>query len=818
MQLATLRACYNSMPMLKKIFGGLGILILVAAIAGGFLYWQFLQKNKPPISDEDREMLTLMPLPAKAKLRGADVSLGSEVAIVWKGKTDPRLTKAWARFSHTYSLKENPAADFVFELTCDSAAASVQRPVENESYTLNVSVNRVELNASTPYGILQGLETLRQLISQNDKGYFLPGITIQDNPRFPWRGVMIDVGRHFIDKETLLRNIDLMASVKLNVLHLHLTEYQAFRIESKIFPKLHELGSGGSYYTQADIREIVGHAAERGIRVVPEFDMPGHATSWFVGYPELATKPGPYSLETKYGVLTPIMDPTKDGVYEFLEKFIAEMATLFPDEYIHIGGDEVSTVDWENSATVSEFMKTNNINDYHALQLHFNKKMKAIFAKHGKKMIGWDEVLHPEIGKDVVVQCWRSHKSLFGSVEQGNKAILSAGYYLDHKLPAGKHYSVDPEVIAGAVTIEPDSVNWNMYDLTLKISDNPMKVGMVVYGRKEDNNLRGVFTLMENSTGFENARYEGNELLFTFQAEVGEIDVKATFSNDSAAGTMSLGFMSFHFEGVKIGGNDMVGTTPPKIQKIKPLTDQNKPRILGGEAAMWTEVVSDENVDSRLWPRSAAIAEKLWSPQVLTKNPEDMYRRLTTLSKRLESRGGRHISGPQAILTEIAGERNMDAVTTLAECLEEAKYYDRLASDSTLSTTTPLTKFVDGLQPESHAAVELANMSKRFVADPTQAALATELETAFQCYADNDSRFREVAKGNQRLENVLVQSENLKKVSTIALRSLNAIREKRPLSAEEKKNALNRLDELQNPRGGIVVAIIAAAKVIVEKS
>jgi hexosaminidase len=806
------------MPMLKKILGGLGILILIAVVVGGFLYWRFLQNNKPPISDEDRQILTLMPLPAKAKLRGADVPLASEVAIVWKGKTDSRLTKAWARFADAYGLKENPAADFVFELTCDSAAVRIQRPVENESYTLSVSANNVELKASTPYGILHGLETLRQLISENDEGYSLPGIIMQDTPRFPWRGVMIDVGRHFIQKETLLRNIDLMASVKLNVLHLHLTEYQGFRIESKVFPKLHEMGSGGNYYTQDDIREIVRHASERGIRVVPEFDMPGHATSWFVGYPELATKPGPYSLETKYGVLTPIMDPTKEGVYDFLEKFIGEMATLFPDEYIHIGGDEVSTVDWENSTTVSEFMKAKNISDYHALQLHFNKKIKAIFAKHGKKMIGWDEVLHPDIGKDVIVQCWRSHKSLFGSVQQGNKAILSAGYYLDHKLPAGKHYSVDPEVIAGAVTVEPDSLNWKMYDLTLKISDNPMKVGMVIYGRKEDNNLRGVFTLMENSTGFENARFEGDELRFAFQAEVGKIDVKATFIGDSAAGTMSLGFISFPFQGIKIGGNDMAGTTPPKIEKIKPLTEQDKPRILGGEAAMWTEVVSEQNVDSRLWPRSAAIGEKFWSPQVLTKDTDDMYRRLNSESKRLESRGGRHKSGPQAILTEIAGERNMDAVTTLAECLEEAKYYDRLAADSTLSTITPLTNFVDGLQPESYAALELEHMSKRFVADPTQAALGSELESAFTRFADNDSRFREVAKGNQRLEKVLAQSQDVKEVSAIALRSLEAIRNKRPLAAEEKKSAMNRLDELQKARGGIVIAIVAAAKIIVEKS
>src|SRR5262249_43312305 len=161
--------------------------------------------------------------------------------------------------------------------------------------------------------------------------YYMPAVTIQDAPRFRWRGLMIDVARHWIPMDVLKRNMDLMAAVKLNVLHLHLTDDQGFRIESKKFPKLHEMGSDGNFFTQAEMKEIIAYAAERGIRVVPEFDMPGHTTAWLVGHPELGSAPGPYSIEREWGIMLPVLDPTRDEVYKLLDGFLGEMAALFPD-------------------------------------------------------------------------------------------------------------------------------------------------------------------------------------------------------------------------------------------------------------------------------------------------------------------------------------------------------------------------------------------------------------------------------------------------------------------------------------------------------
>ena len=285
-----------------------------------------------------------------------------------------------------------------------------------------------------------------------------------------------------------------MAAVKLNVLHLHLSDDEGFRVESKRFPKLHEMGSDGLYYTQADIRTLVDYARDRGIRVVPEFDMPAHSRSWFVGYPELASTPGTYKIEPG-GVYT-VIDPTQDRTYKFLDKFIAEMAKLFPDAYFHIGGDEVNGKPWDNNPKIQAFMHSHGMKNNQDLQAYFNQRLQKILSKHHKIMVGWDEILRPDLPKNIVVQSWRGQESLATAAQQGYSGLLSFGYYLDLMWPASRHYAVDP--MSGAASS---------------------------------------------------------------------------------------------------------------------LTPEQKNRILGGEACMWGEWISPENVDSRIWPRTAAIAERLWSPQ-----------------------------------------------------------------------------------------------------------------------------------------------------------------------------------------------------------
>jgi hexosaminidase len=443
--------------------------------------------------------------------------------------------------------------------------------------------------------VLRGLETFRQLVvtsARGQQGYEVPALDIQDHPRFPWRGLHLDISRHWMPIEVVKRNLEAMVAVKLKVFHWHLSDDQGFRVESKRFPKLQQLGSDGLYYKQEQVREVIAYASDRGIRVVPEFDIPGHATSWLVGYPQLASAPGPYQIERNWGVFDPTMDPTRESTYQFLDTFIGEMAALFPDQFFHIGGDEVNGKQWKSSARIRAFIRQHHLKDAEGLQAYFNRRLQKTVAKYGKRLEGWDEILDPDLPKDIVIQSWRGQKSLAESARHGFSGILSAGYYLDHMEPASTLYAVDP------------------------------------------------------------------------------------LDRDAAS-----------------------------------LSDEEKARILGGEVAMWGEFVSPENVDSRIWPRAAAVAERFWSPQEV-KDVPSMYRRLDQVSQGLDRLGLTHRSSYLPMLERLAGGAPVEPLKTLADVVEPATFGQRIRTHK-YNQQTPLTGLVDAVRPESDTAREFAMLVDR---------------------------------------------------------------------------------------------------------
>jgi hexosaminidase len=388
--------------------------------------------------------LSLMPWPQTIELTRSEFRLDTSFRITMVGSAPDRLyagaTRALYRLQQRTGLTFGQGGFVTRDQSADSAsmvircatAGKVELGVD-ESYALSVSNTRVELSAQTDIGALRGLETFLQLLSVDETGSYVPGVEIVDKPRFPWRGLLIDAGRHFMPVEVLTRNLDAMAAVKLNVLHLHLTEDQGFRIESKIYPRLHEMGSDGLYYTQVQIREIIDYAADRGIRVIPEFDVPGHTTSWLVGHPELGSAPGPYQIERHWGIKYPALNPVNEFTYEFLDNFFAEMGSLFPDPYFHIGGDEIEHGNyhearhWNENPEIQAFKKKNNIADNFALQAYFNSRVLKILTGHGKVMVGWDEILHETMPTNIVIQSWRGRDSMVRAAEAGFQSILSNG-------------------------------------------------------------------------------------------------------------------------------------------------------------------------------------------------------------------------------------------------------------------------------------------------------------------------------------------------------------------------------------------------------
>lgn len=396
---------------------------------------------------------TLLPVPSSVTMGSGFLVLDTAFRASITGFRDARLERAVQRTMRRLEARmavalprpigaAAPAKGLIVRV--ERASPAVPALDEDESYRLDVTTATATLSANTVVGAIRGLETLLQLHQMDANGHALQMATIADTPRFRWRGVLVDAGRHFIPVEVIKRTVDGMAAAKLNVLHWHLTEDQGFRIEVKAFPKLHELGSDGDYYTQAQVKDVVAYAADRGIRVVPEFDMPGHMTAWFVGHPELASGPGPYQIDRKWGVSHPAMNPTVETTYRFLDRFIGEMVTLFPDKSWHIGGDEVEPTEWKANPAIQAWMKTNKVADAHALQTYFNGRLFALLKKHGREPVGWDEILTPDLPAGAVIQSWRGTNYLVTAAKQGRQAILSAPYYLDHIKTTAEMYLADP--------------------------------------------------------------------------------------------------------------------------------------------------------------------------------------------------------------------------------------------------------------------------------------------------------------------------------------------------------------------------------------
>jgi len=398
--------------------------------------------------------LNLMPWPAHVRLHDGRLALTEQFDIaVVTGHPGQRVYDAATRLLQHLQRRSGIAFD-QHAVTTDSdgkqaqLVIKVRRPGvlklgEDESYSLRIDSRYAVLTAEDGLGALHGLQTFQQLLQSDPSGYWFPDVDIRDKPRFKWRGLMIDVARHFEPVDVIERNLRGMAAVKLNVLHLHLSDNQGFRIQSKVFPELTELGSNGQYYTQAQMKQIIQYADDRGIIVVPEFDLPAHAVSWFVSHPELASAPGPYHLYTKFGGKNPAFDPSNPETYRFLGRFFREMAGLFPAPWIHIGGDENPGTQWDNNPVIQAYTQP-SITSNEALQTQFIQKLAAMINADGKQIIGWDEILQPGLDKGAIIQVWRGKDSLYEAARKGHRAILSNGYYLDLLYPTSDNYLNDP--------------------------------------------------------------------------------------------------------------------------------------------------------------------------------------------------------------------------------------------------------------------------------------------------------------------------------------------------------------------------------------
>ena len=320
------------------------------------------------------------------------------------------------------------------ELTLDPAIQG------EEAYVLEVAADGIRLSASHHSGLFWAVQTLRQLIRREGGAVSIPAMRIEDAPRFAYRGHMLDVGRHFMPVEFIKKQIDLLSYYKINTFRWHLTEDQGWRIEIKKYPKLTEVGAWriepdgsrhGGFYTQDQVREVVEYARLRNIMVIPEIEMPGHATAALAAYPHLSCRDEPVTVPNSWGVFADVFCVGKPGTFEFITDVLDEVIALFPAPFVHIGGDEVPKDRWRESAASQRLMREQGLKDEHELQSWFIRRVQAYLAGKGKTMIGWDEILEGGMDKDAIVEVWRGAEQGAKALANGNRIIVAGPFYLD---------------------------------------------------------------------------------------------------------------------------------------------------------------------------------------------------------------------------------------------------------------------------------------------------------------------------------------------------------------------------------------------------
>lgn len=603
-----------------------------------------------------------------------------------------RLTNRTGLFIKTgFPIEGQASLNISFEKTSDLSID------DDESYTLEILDDKILLNAATDIGILRGMETLLQLLSYNQNEYYFPGVIIKDSPRFKWRGLMIDASRHFQPVDVIKRNLQAMAAVKMNVFHWHLSDDQGFRVESKTYPKLHEEASDGLYYTHHQIKEVVAFASKLGIRVVPEIDIPGHATAILTAYPNLGSKDDySYTIERNSGVFDPTLNPILDETYVFIENLFKELTPLFPFEYFHIGGDENEGKHWDENIQIQAFKDENGINSNHELQTYFNIKVENILYKLNKKLMGWDEIMTEQMPTSALIHTWRTENeglpkggALISAAQKGYHTVFSNGFYIDRMLPMEKHYLFEP---------------------------------------------------------------------------IGDIE----------------------------------------------LSEKERSRILGGEATMWSELVTSFTIDSRIWPRTAAIAERLWSEKEI--NDLDLLRpRLETVNINLEEFGLTHIKNKNAILRGLTHGQDFSALNDLTKISEPLKMYNRNMGGTEYKTYSPFKLFADACTVDAIDALSFNRAVTEFIKHKDKDELEA-IKQMLKKWSLNYVKFTAI-EINPKIEPLAPLSYNLSKAAQLLLKALSNDK-----LSDIEKNELNiSIEKLKEPYEDVEIVIYKALKTLNEK-
>ncbi|MGL2993312.1 beta-N-acetylhexosaminidase [Flavobacterium sp. TSSA_36] len=670
-----------------------------------------------------QESLNLMPWPQKIEFKSGNFALNAFFKVNVTGQPNSRIFVAASNFlrrldgrtglffkqGFVTSTNEFPEA----QLQINCVKAGKIGLYEDESYQLTIQSNVISIHASSDLGAIHALETLLQLLQNNATSFYFPNVTITDMPRFTWRGIMVDAARHFQPVDVIKRNLDAMAAMKMNVFHWHLVDDQGWRIEMKKHKVLTDKASDGLFYTQEEIKGIVKYAADRGILVVPEIDVPGHASAILTAFPEIGSKVVTinkgssettqkasglvtYSLERNAGIFTPTLDPSNPRTYQLLGEIFDEVCPLFSGKYFHIGGDENEGKDWDANPKIQEFMKKHKLANNHELQTYFTMQLIPMLKKHQKELMGWEEIMTKNMSKEAIIHSWKGPNegvaagaSLVNAVKNGYKTVLSNGYYVDLMQGVEDHYLVDP------------------------------------------------------------------------------------------------------------------------MPKNTVLLPEEQARILGGEATMWTELVTPQTIDSRIWPRTAAIAERFWSDATVT-DLNSMRKRMKVVATRLEELGITHIRNKEVLLRNISNYQDTAALQTFSAVCEPLKIYSRNAGGIEYQVYSPLSLFADACTPDAEDALQFNQLVEEYLKNKSVTA-EEGLVLFFNKWVQNQKDLEGISKNAPLVQPLLPLSKSLSELSEQLLLKLQK-------KSEYKATlAIELLEKCKSKKhADVELAVVTGLKKIVE--
>nr|WP_314984827.1 family 20 glycosylhydrolase [uncultured Pantoea sp.] len=680
-------------------------------------------------------------------------------------------------------------------------------PDSDERYQLQVNGDGVLLTAHSRFGAMRGMETLLQLIQNGEQGTTIPYVTIHDHPRFPWRGVLIDTARHFMPVETLKRQIDGIAAARMNVFHWHLTDDQGWRFASSHYPQLQQKASDGNYYSQQQMREIVKYATDRGVRVVPELDIPGHASALAVAMPELISAPGPWQIERGWGVFKPLLDPSNEQVYQVIDTLVGEMAAIFPDPWLHIGGDEVDPTQWNDSPTIQQFMREHGLKDAHALQAYFNQRVEKILEAHQRQMMGWDEIAHPTLPRSILIQSWQGQDALSALAKENMRGILSTGFYLDQPQPASYHYrnEVTPRGLNGQDRLRPGDQAQSWSFTMPRLKGSPVK---------------GSFTLIQGEPGWRGfIDFDGKarrmvsqinwlstqQVQFSVDSWMGPFQPVVTLQQQSLKGYVLVGNVRYPTSGQRL-------LQPPVgIAPVLPTPEQVQQNLLGGEAALWAENINSQIIDTKLWPRVFAVAERLWSAENV-KNMESMYSRLSAMDRWSTVSVGtlQHAQTEQQMM-RLASGHDIAPLRVLAEVLEPAQYYTRQHlkfQAGHYNYNEPLNRLADVLPAESEAVRLLEQQVAVLIADRNNAAAASAVRAPLQRWQANTTAVMPVINESAMLKPLAHSVQQIEVLSAMGIALVNAYVRNQAFGASEVAEMHATLDAAAEVQDETVIALV----------